>query len=162
MKLLSIIVLMLSVLTLGSPKVLFGQTRATSDSAPQEAPAGTKVSKTSSNGRGNTKPSSDAEKIKQKAEALGIASRVTVVLSNGNEYYGALSQIGEDSLVLSEIDLKQQITVAYADVKKIRSGFGNPNKFNGKRWHPGWHIAAAAAAIGSVVVLLIIGATANR
>jgi hypothetical protein len=150
------------VLTLGSPKLLFGQTSAAPDSPRQEAPAETNASKPSSFGSSKSKAGSDAEKIKQKAEALGVASRVTVVLRNGNEYYGGISQIGDDSFELSEIDLKKEITIAYTDVKKIRSGFGNPNKFNGKRWHPGWHIAAAAAAAGSFVVLLILGATASR
>lgn len=106
--------------------------------------------------------SSNASKIKAKVKSLGIAGRVTVVLKNNNEYYGAISQIGEDSFQLADVDLKQQITVSYDEVKKVISGFGNPNPFNGKRWHPSWHIAAVAAVVGLTVLIVVVGASATR
>jgi hypothetical protein len=105
--------------------------------------------------------SSEAEKIRQKVEEYGIGHRVTVVLRNGNEYYGALGEAGPDTFEISEVDLNQKITVSYNDVKKVRSGFGNPNKYNGKRWHPGWHIGALVAVIGVTVLLVVAGANAG-
>lgn len=112
---------------------------------------------------GQTRASaSDAAKIKQKVAEYGIGHRVTVVLRNGNEYYGALGESGADSFELSEVDLNQKITIAYSGVKKVRSGFGNPNQFNGKRWNPGWHIASALIVVGVTVGLLIAAGTATR
>ena len=108
-----------------------------------------------------SKPSA-ADKIKRDVESLGRGSRVTVVLRNGNEYYGAISETTENSFELLEIDLNQKITIAYSEVSKVRSGFGNPNPFNGKRWRPAWHIAGIAIAVGLTVVLVAVGASASR
>jgi hypothetical protein len=87
---------------------------------------------------------------------------VTVVLRHGNEYYGSIGDATADSFELLEIDLNQKITIAYSDVSKVRSGFGNPNPFNGKRWRPAWHIAGIAIAVGLTVVLVAVGASASR
>lgn len=121
----------------------------------------------SATARGQTKPASmskpsAADKIKRHVETLGRGSRVTVVLRNGNEYYGAIGDATEDSFELLEIDLNQKITIAYSDVSKVRSGFGNPNPYNGKRWRPAWHIAGIAIAVGLTVVLFAVGASASR
>jgi hypothetical protein len=105
---------------------------------------------------------SDAAKIKNRVKSIGIAGRVTVVLTNNNEYYGAIRQIGEDSFQLADVDLKEQITISYDEVKKVISGFGKPNPFNGKRWHPSWHIAGVAAVIGLTVLIVVAGASASR
>ena len=117
--------------------------------------------------RGQTKPASQskpsaADKTKRDVESLGRGSRVTVVLRNGNEYYGAIGDTAEDSFELLEIDLNQKITIAYSDVSKVRSGFGNPNPYNGKRWRPAWHIAGIAIVVGLTVVLFAVGASASR
>ena len=130
-------------LALTAPATLLAQT--------QPAPSGNTA---------RAKPS-ESEKVKEKVNALGIGHRVTVVLRNGNEYYGALGESGDDGFELSEVDLNQKITIAYSDVKKVRNGFGNPNKFNGKRWHPGWHIAGLLTVIGLTVALAVAGATAR-
>lgn len=116
---------------------------------------------------GQTKPapqakSTAADKIKRDVESLGRGSRVTVVLRNGNEYYGAIGDATEESFELLEIDLNQKISIAYSDVSKVRSGFGNPNPYNGKRWRPAWHIAGIAIAVGLTVVLIAAGASASR
>ena len=116
---------------------------------------------------GQAKPASQskstaADKTKRDVESLGRGNRVTVVLRNGNEYYGAIGDAAEDSFELLEIDLNQKITIAYSDVSKVRSGFGNPNPYNGKRWHPGWHIAGIAIVVGLTVVLFAVGASASR
>ena len=130
-------------LALTAPATLLAQT--------QPAPSGNTA---------RAKPS-ESEKVKEKVKDFGIGHRVTVVLRNGNEYYGALGESGDDAFELSEVDLNQKITIAYSDVKKVRNGFGNPNKFNGKRWHPGWHIAGLLTVIGLTVALAVAGATAR-
>ena len=130
-------------LALTAPATLLAQT--------QPAPSGNTA---------RAKPS-ESEKVKEKVKDFGIGHRVTVVLRNGNEYYGALGESRDDAFELSEVDLNQKITIAYSDVKKVRNGFGNPNKFNGKRWHPGWHIAGLLTVIGLTVALAVAGATAR-
>jgi hypothetical protein len=122
----------------------------------------TVLSEIEKNDQASTSNQSSAQRVRKRIESIGLAGRVTVVLNNGNEYYGAVSQISDESFQLADIDLKQQVTISYADVRKIRRGFGNPNPFNGKRWHPGWHIAAALAAVGLTIVVFVAAGTATR
>jgi hypothetical protein len=106
---------------------------------------------------GQSKPTAKedrAEQIKRKIRGLGLASRVTVQLNNGNERYGSIERIDEDSFQLAEVDLKQVFTVAYNDVRKIREGYGNPNQFTGKRWNPIWAKIAVTAAIVMFAIVI--------
>lgn len=148
---LRIFLLSVLVTTLGARAVVYGESR--------EPPLVKR--QTSAKVPTRTQPS-DAEKIKQKVEELGIGNRVTVVLRNGNEYYGGITGTGSESFELAEIDLNQKITIAYSEVKKVRAGFGKPNAFNGRRWHPGWHIAALVAVIGTTVALIVAAGAASR
>jgi len=118
-------------------------------------------SKSASDPGGAQKKSKQADEIKKKVLAMGIASRVTVVIKNGNEYYGSISVIDDDRFQISEIDLKREVTIEYTDVMKIRSGFGNPNPMNGKRWRPAWHVATFAIAAGLLLVTIVAAATAS-
>jgi hypothetical protein len=95
-----------------------------------------------------------AEQIKSKLRSLGIASRVTVMLNNGNERYGSIERLDEDSFQLAEVDMKQVFTVAYSDVKKVREGYGNTNQFTGKRWNPIWAKISLVAVIVMFVVVI--------
>lgn len=95
-----------------------------------------------------------AEQIKWKLRSLGIASKVTIVLNNGNERYGSLERIGDDSFELAEVDLKQVFTVSYSEVKKVREGYGNPNQFTGKRWNPIWAKISLVAIIVMFAVVI--------
>lgn len=151
MKRLRIVLLSALVVTLGAPTGVWGKTKAASNEKQQ-----------TTNQRSAGSKRSEADKIKQKVEQLGIGNRVTVVLLNGNEYYGAITEAAGESFELSEIDLNQKITITYSEVKKVRSGFGNSNPYNGRRWHPGWHIAAVLAVVGTTVALIVAGAAASR
>lgn len=95
-----------------------------------------------------------ADQIKGKLRSLGIASRVTIILNNGNERYGSIERLDEDSFQVAEVDLKQVFTVAYSDVKKVREGYGNPNQFTGKRWNPIWAKISLVALIVMFAVVI--------
>ena len=100
-----------------------------------------------------------AEQIKSKLRSLGIASRVTVMLNNGNERYGSIERLDEDSFQLAEVDMKQVFTVAYSEVKKVREGYGNTNQFTGKRWNPIWAKISLVAVIVMFAVVIPLSAT---
>lgn len=104
--------------------------------------------------RKSTKAEQRADLIKGKLRGLGIASRVTIKLNNGNERYGSIERIDEDSFQLAEVDLMQTFTISYDDVKKIREGYGRPNQFTGKRWNPIWAKLSLAAVIVMFVVVV--------
>jgi hypothetical protein len=101
-----------------------------------------------------TKAEKRADLIKGKLRGLGIASRVTIMLNNGNERYGSIERIDEDTFQLAEVDLMQTFTISYDDVKKIREGYGRPNQFTGKRWNPIWAKLSLVAVIVMFVVVV--------
>jgi hypothetical protein len=92
--------------------------------------------------------------IKNRLRQMGLARRVTVVLLNENERYGSIERIDADSFQLSEVDLNQQVTILYKDVKKVRTGYGQFNPFTGKRVNPAWNLLAKIAVITFFVILV--------
>lgn len=101
-----------------------------------------------------TKLDRKVELIKGRLIGLGIASRVTIFLNNGNERYGSIERIDDSTFQLAEVDTKQLITISYAEVKKVRDGYGNVNQFTGKRWNPIW-AKIAVIAVGVLFAVVI-------
>jgi hypothetical protein len=132
-----------------------------SEARRQDAEQQTKSDKTAST-RTPAKDDRRAEQIKSKLRSLGIASRVTIVLNNGNDRYGSIERLDEDSFQIAEVDMKQVFTVAYSDVKKVREGYGNPNQFTGKRWNPIWAKISLAAVVVMFVVVIPIAVANDR
>src|SRR5262245_24958310 len=58
------------------------------------------------------------QKVKGEVRVIGMGEDVTVVLLSGVEYCGAISKIESDSFEIAEVNLKQMVTIAYADVKE--------------------------------------------
>ena len=108
-------------------------------------------------------PSSQIQKVKDQVQAIGIGEDVTVTLFSGMEYYGAISKIESDSFEIAEVDLKQMVTIAYADAQKVEKGYGPMNSSTGKREKPFiqkpfkshgvWIVVIATVAIIGLVVV---------
>jgi len=58
------------------------------------------------------------QKVKDQVRVIGKGEDVTVILLSGVEYGGAISKIEPDSFEIAEVNLKQMVTIAYADVKE--------------------------------------------
>lgn len=94
------------------------------------------------------------DRIKRDIEDYGIAAKVTVILKSGQERYGEIAEIDNDTFKIVEVDMKRLLTFDYKDVKKVRFNYGNPNPFTGKRWHPRWgHIALIALTAFFLIVI---------
>ena len=96
--------------------------------------------------------------LKDQVQKIGKGKNVTVILLSGVEYYGAISKIEEDSFEIAEVDLKQMVTIAYADAKKVEKGYGQMNSSTGKREKPQkshsmmiFFIAGVGAMVGLAV-----------
>jgi DNA-directed RNA polymerase subunit F len=74
--------------------------------------------------------------VKDQVQTIGIGEDVTVMLVSGVEYYGAISKIEPDSFEIAEVDLKQMVTIAYADALHVEGGYGAMNPSTGKREKP--------------------------
>ncbi|HEY8460081.1 MAG TPA: hypothetical protein VIM99_06850 [Blastocatellia bacterium] len=71
--------------------------------------------------------------VKDQVRKIGVARDVTVIMLSGLEYYGTINKIEPDGFEIAEVELKQAITIAYADVKKVEKGYGSINPSTGKR-----------------------------
>jgi hypothetical protein len=92
---------------------------------------------------------------------IGIGSKITVFLNNGDELHGAVSQIDAESFQVAEIDLHQVFTLQYKYVKKVRSGYGGINLLTGKRTSPPRGVkigvlVGSLAALALPIVLLMV------
>jgi hypothetical protein len=103
----------------------------------------------------NPASSSRIQRVKDQVHKIGLDEDVTVILFSGVEYYGEIRKIQDDSFEIDEIDLKQMVTIAYADAQKVEKGYGRMNSSTGKRqkglksrsWLI-WTIASVGASAG--------------
>jgi hypothetical protein len=99
------------------------------------------------------------EKIRREVSKVGLTGQITVFpRAKGEALHGVITNIETDRFEIAEIDLKQKLTIEYADVKKVRAGYAGINLFTGKRAHPprGARIAATAGVFHLVIGLPII------
>jgi ribosome maturation factor RimP len=71
--------------------------------------------------------------VKDYVQKIGQGKDVTVIMFSGVEYYGAISKIEEDSFEIAEVDLKQMVTISYADLYRVEKGYGDMNSSTGTR-----------------------------
>ncbi len=164
----SIVVLSIFLITMSAPKGLCkgllaadGSVQGTTTTPPSKVGVQDQEKQPQTDKSASARPPATdrrVEQIKGKLRSLGIASRVTVMLNNGNERYGSIERLDEDSFQVAEVDLKQVFTVAYSDVKKVREGYGNTNQFTGKRWNPIWAKISLVAVIVMFVVVITVSA----
>ncbi|MCI0420319.1 MAG: hypothetical protein L0312_14025 [Acidobacteria bacterium] len=95
-----------------------------------------------------------AQRIKQKVEAIGIAKRITVILKNGEERYATVAAIGPDTFRIIEVDLKQELTFGYEEVKQVRKDYGRKNAITGKRVNPLWGRVVGLVLVGTFVIVI--------
>jgi hypothetical protein len=132
------------------------QQAQSTDSAKTQVQTGTKQNAQA--GQKPTPTDKQVEKVKRTVSKVGVAQKITIFLKNGDTLHGTVAQIGEDSFQISEVDMRQTMTVSFNEVKKAREGFGGINLFTGKRTSHsrGTRIAVAAAAFAGVLLLPII------
>jgi hypothetical protein len=105
----------------------------------------------------------ELEKTRRGIQKIGIGSPATLYLKNGDELHGTLSQYDLDTVQIAEVDRRQNISVNFTEIRKIRSGLGNVNVFTGQRvTRPHKLRIAALFAVTALLALpVIILATAK-
>ena len=105
-----------------------------------------------------------ARKIKRTVAQIGVAGRITLYLKNGEELYGNVVSYGEESVQITEVDLKQVVTVQYRNIKRVRDGYGAPEPFTGKRRNPskGVKIGLTAGLFAFILLLPIIAVASSK
>jgi hypothetical protein len=74
-----------------------------------------------------------SDKIRKRVRDLRVGANVTVIMLGGKKYYGTISDIAADNFQVAEVDLKQNVSFNYGEVKKVAEGYGRKSVFSGKR-----------------------------
>lgn len=102
-----------------------------------------------------------AQKIADQVKALPIGGKLTVIKTDGTEYHGRLLAIRSQDFTVEEVDLKQPISFAYADVARVTKNYGGKG-FGGKRVNPKTNRIVVAILIGTVVTILTIALAKDK
>jgi len=101
-----------------------------------------------------TQADPQTEQVKRTVRRIGLASKITVFLKNGDDLHGAVAALDQDKFQVAEVDQHQLITIEYKDVKKVRSGYGGLNLFTGRRTsQPHWVVPVIT--IGLLGMLIV-------
>ena len=157
-------ILMLLITALSIAGMPFSSIRVYASPVLQNPPGSTTVPKQQSQPVVSTPQSiKELEKIRRGIQKIGIGSAATLYLKNGDELHGTISQYDLDTVHIAEVDRRQNISVNFTDIRKIRSGLGNVNVFTGQRvTQPRKLRIAALIGLAAVLALpIIILATAK-
>lgn len=132
--------------------------------APTQPPATAQAEKSAAPSRSQSPVPLDkrAEKVRRSVQRIGLSQTITVIIADGDDLHGTVTDIREQEFVIAEVDLRRQVIIAYADVKKVRSGYArHRDLFTGERNSPpkGTRIAAFAGLIFAVALPLIVVAS---
>jgi hypothetical protein len=99
-----------------------------------------------------------AQKVKTQVSRIAIDGKLTAHMKDGSEYHGRLESIDSESFSVREVDLKQTVTISYADVDRVTRNYGGKG-FGGKRVDPKKSLIAGIALGGLLVALIALVAT---
>ncbi len=95
---------------------------------------------------------------KQKIESLAPQSHITVVRKAASKEFGNFISHDQESFTFYDVDQKQNVTLKYGEVKKIKDGYGGYNSIQGKHTDRTKRLIIVLAVVG--VLGAVIGAAA--
>jgi hypothetical protein len=100
----------------------------------------------------------EAAAVKRKADTLTSHAPISVIPIHAEEEYGNFVSSNAEEFTLYDIDRKAEVTLKYAEVRKIKDGYGGYNSIRGRHTDPTRAIIVVVAIIG--VLGALIGAAA--
>jgi hypothetical protein len=105
---------------------------------------------------------SPADKIRQQVGKIGNLNNVTVAMRDGHQYYGLITQVGQEDFTVNEVDLNREIALRYQDVKKVREGYGTTRNIYGRRIHPRTKLIVTIAVVGGLLALVFVAVASDK
>ena len=96
--------------------------------------------------------SKQAAAIKRKADTLTPRAPISVIPIHAEEEYGNFVSGNAEGFTFYDVDRKTEVTLRYADVRKIKDGYGGYNSVRGT------HTDRTRATIVVVAVVVTLGA----
>jgi hypothetical protein len=104
------------------------------------------------------------EKIRRVVNKIAVGNKLTVYLKNGDNLHGTVSYISADNFDIAEVDFHKLLTINYADVRKVRAGYGGINLLTGRRNSAprGVRIAFLVGSVVPIIVIIALAVTARN
>ena len=102
--------------------------------------------------------SKKAAAVKRKADTLTPHAPISVIPSHAEEEYGNFVSSDAVGFTFYDVDRKTEVTLKYADVRKIKDGYGGYNSIRGRHTDRTRAIIVVVAVIGALGA--VIGAVA--
>jgi hypothetical protein len=106
--------------------------------------------------------SKKAAEVKRKAETLSPHSAISVIPIHGEEEYGNFLSSGTDELTFYDIDRKTEVTLKYAEIQKIKDGYGGYNSVRGRHTDRTKVVIVVLAVAGALGALIGAAASAKN
>lgn len=98
---------------------------------------------------------------KQKIENLAPQAHITVVRAGASNEYGDFLSHDQETFTFYDVDQKQNVTVRYDDVKKIKKGYGGYNPFIRKHTDPTKRVVYVLVFAGVLAAVVVAAAAAK-
>ncbi|MGO4517483.1 hypothetical protein AB4Y89_16945 [Terriglobus sp. 2YAB30_2] len=102
--------------------------------------------------------SKTATAVKEKVEGLTAQAHITVIRTGAPEEFGDFISHSQDGFTFYDVDQKQDVTLRYDEVKKIKDGYGGYNSIQGRHTDRSKGLMIALVLVG--VLGALIGAAA--
>lgn len=76
--------------------------------------------------------SKEAAAVKRKADTLSPHASISVIPIHAEEEYGNFVSGDAEKFTFYDVDRKAEVTLKYADVRKIKDGYGGYNSIRGR------------------------------
>jgi hypothetical protein len=106
--------------------------------------------------------SKKAAMIKRKADTLAPHSAITVIPLHGNEEFGEFLSDDQEGFRFQDIDRKTEVTLKYAEVRKLKNGYGGYNFARGRHTDHTRAIIVTAVVLGGLGALIGAAAAAKN
>ena len=100
--------------------------------------------------------------IKHTADSLTPHSRMSVIPTQGDEEFGEFLSNNQEGLTFLDVDRKIEVTLRYADIRKIKKGYGGYNNATGTHIDRTKSLVVVALVVGAIGALLAAVATAKN
>ncbi len=102
-----------------------------------------------------------AAAVKQKVDHLSPDAPISVLRVRGPEEYGKFLSNNQESFTFYDVDLKKNVTLSYAEVHKIKDGYGGYNFVQHRHTDRTKALIITAAVIGGLAILIGAAAAAQ-
>ena len=106
--------------------------------------------------------SKNAAAVKRKADTLRLHAPISVIPIHGEEEYGNFLSSDAEEFAFYDVDRKTEVTLKYADVRKIKDGYGGYNSVRGRHTDRTKTIIVVVAVIGGLGALIGAAASAKN